>query len=384
MIIRNENTLAVNAPKTYLMNTEAAGTTVFRLRNTEGFGSSWGIQIGETGQEQTEILILSGAPPAVGTLGTSTAASTFEHPADTPAYAIKYNQVVFERSTTGTTGTATPMTNGTVTYQPAFWDQKTQKSYTIFDDTSGSVSYAYRTYFRNSVLSVTTTESDWIVITPSFFSLAVIRERTKEKLWNADFLLDSTVDNWTNEFKDKLTNLAIQSNEDYALGTVDVAFDGTDGYGTVTTTDFKQPRKVWVTYNGADYFQSTKMNINDFLPDQQFSSAHPYHAWLGNTVFQIRPDESGGTARITFYRLGTTMTNDTDDLPLYMRGYTDGFVEYNLIQAQYKDGKISLTDKKGAENTLVNEFTSQLAPRDKSGPTNIDIVEPIDAWGGLL
>ena len=203
MIIRNENNLHINAPKTYLLNTEVAGTTVFRLRNTSGFGSSWAVQIGEVGEEQTETLILSGNPPAAGTLGTTTVASGFEHPADTPIYAIKYNQVVFERSTAGTSGTATSMTDGTITYQPAFWDQDTQKSYTVFDDTSGSVSYAYRTLFRNSVLAVNTTESDWIVVTPTFYSVAVIRERTKGKLWNADFLQDSVIDSWTNEFKDK-------------------------------------------------------------------------------------------------------------------------------------------------------------------------------------
>src|SRR3990167_2136808 len=101
MIIRNPNTLHQNSPKTFLMNTEVAGTTVFRLRNITGFGSSWAVQIGEVGEEQTEILILGGGnPPAIGTLGTTTAASTFEHPADTPVYGIKYNQVVFQLPTT--------------------------------------------------------------------------------------------------------------------------------------------------------------------------------------------------------------------------------------------------------------------------------------------
>lgn len=382
MLIQNRNLLHENAPKTFLMNTEVAGTTIFRLRNTSGFGSSWAVQIGEVGEEQTEVLILSGNPPAIGTLGTTTASSTFEHPADTPVYGIKYNQVVFQRSTSGTAGTATALTDGTITYQPAFWDKDTQKSFTIFDDTSGSVSYAYRTLFRNSVLSAETTQSDWIVITPNFYSLAVVRERTKEKLWNSDFLLDATIDNWTNEFKDKLTNIAIQTNEDYALGTVDVAFDGSNGYGTVVTGDFKQPRRIDITYNGNDWFMSTKMESNDYFQDQQFSSVHPYHTWIGNTVFRVRPDESGGTARITFYRLGTTLVNDTDELPLYQRGYTDGFVEYNLIQAQYKDQKITLAEKKQAEAILTGEFTSQLAPRDKTGPTMVKVVEPTSSWDG--
>ena len=365
MIIKARNLLSEGAPKTYLTNLEAAGTTVLRVKNTSGMTTSWAVQLGETNEEQTEIVI--GTPSGVGTI--TCGSTSFEHPTDTPLIFIKYNQIVFERSTAGTAGTASPMTSGTITYQA-------DHEFTQFDDTSGSVSYAYRTYFRNSVLAVNTTESNWIVITPSFYSLMRLRERTKSKLWNADFLDDQEVDDWSNEFKDKLTNLAIQVNEDYSLGTVDVGF-GTAGLGTVTTGDFKQPRRVWVTYNGNDFYQSSKMEANDDFPDRTYISTHPYHYWFGNEIIQVNPPESGGTARIMFYRQGTPMINDTDELPLYMRGYTDGFVDYNLIQAQHKDNKISLTDKKVAETTLITNFTGQLIPRDKSGPQTIKIVEAV-------
>ena len=359
------------------MNTEAAGTTVFRLRNTSGLGSSFAIQIGETGEEQTEVLLISGAPPAVGTLGTTTVASTFEHPADTPVYAIKYNQVVFERSTTGTAGTATPMTDGTITYQA-------NALQTTFDDATGSVTYAYRTYFRNALLTpAISLESDWITTAGfSFYSLAKLRERTKGKLWNADFLTDDVIDDWTNEFKDKLTNSAIQTNEDYSMGTVDVGF-GTAGLGTITTTDFKQARRVWVTYDSTNFYQSTKMDANDDFPDRNYLSTHPYHYWFGNTILQVNPPESGGTARIMFYRMGTPMQNDTDELPLFMQGYTDSFVEYNLLQAQYKDGKVSMSEKKLAEQVLVKDFVDQLAPRDKTSTEMIDITDAISGEDNL-
>ena len=375
MIITQDNLLDKNVPLTYLSNLEVAGTTIFRLRNTNGLGSSWAIQIGATGQEQSEILVISGDPGA-GTLGTTTAVSRYEHPADTPVFFIKYNQVVFERSDVGTAGTATPLTNGTITYQP-------DHLFTQFDDISGSISYAYKTLFRNSVLSVETTESDWIVITPSFYSLAVIRDRTKDKLWNSDFLENNVIDNWTNEFKDKLTNIAIQSNEDYALGSVDIGF-GTSGLGTLTTGDFKQARRVWTTYNGNDFYKSTKMEADEDYPGRVYNSTHPYHYWFGDDIISVLPADSGGTARVMFYRLGTTMINDTDELPRSMRGYTDGFVEYNLLQAQYKDQRITLADKKSAEQVLTQDFVNQIAPRDKSGPSFIKITEPTNAEDNLL
>ena len=385
MLIQNINNLHITAPKTYLLATEVSGTTVFRLRNTAGFGSSWAVQIGETNEEQTEVLVLSGNPPAVGTLGTTTASSTFEHPADTPVYAIKFNQVVFERSTTGTAGTATPMASGTITYQPNAYDTETKRSYTVFDDATGSLSYAYRTYFRNSVLAVNSLESDWI--TPagfSFYSLGAMRQRIKEKLWDSTYIKeDSQIDNWINEWLFEMRNAAISVNEDYALGTVDIGFDGTDGFGTVTTADFQQIRRVDITYNGDDFFLATKMNVNDYLPDEEFSSVHPYIHWRGDTVFRVRPDESGGTARITFYRIGTTMPNDTDELELPMRGYTKSFVDYGLAQAFLKDGKSIESQQKLVEaNVGKAQFTSQLSPRMKTGPTMVDVVEPINSFDG--
>lgn len=375
MIIQSTNNLHLAAPKTRLAINANAGIGTFTLQNTDGFGSSWAIQIGETGHEQTEVLLLSGNPGA-GTLGTTTVVSRFSHPADTPVYAIKYNQVVFERSTAGTAGTATPMTGGTITYQA-------DSNVTQFDDTSGSASYAYRTYFRNSVLNVTTTESDWITSAGlDFYSLGKLRNRIKDKLWNAEWLRDEVLDDWINECKDIMVNQAIQTNENYALGTVNIGF-GTDGLGTVTTADFGQIRRFWVTYDGNNKYQSTKMDPNDYLPAQTFSSTHPYHAWMGDNVFIVKP-EGPGTAEVVFYRWGTTMKNDTDTLPLPMRPFTNIFVDYCKSNALSKDQKEN--ESSNLMNRVlfdINNFTSSLSPRDKSGPTMIDLVEPIDGEDGF-
>ena len=371
MLIQNINDLALNAPKTYLSANFTGGGGTLSVKNSTGFTNQWAIQVGKTGNETTEIAL--GTVSDIDTL--FCAALNFDHPADTPVYAIKYNQVVFERSTAGTAGTASPLTSGTITYQA-------DNQYTIFDDTSGSVSYAYKTLYRNSALSAETTESDWITITPSFYSLAVIRDRTKEKLWDSSFVNDTAIDQWTNEFKDKLTNFAIQSNEDYSLGTVDVGF-GTEGLGTITVGDFKQPRRVWVTYNGADFYQSTKQDSSNVIPGGVYSVTHPLHNWFGDDILTINPGENGGTARVMYYKQGTAMVNDTDELPRFMRGYTDGFVEYNLIQAQYKDSRITMSNKKGAESTLVGDFITQLAPRDKTGVTYVHLNEVISGDDNL-
>ena len=368
MLIKTRNILTESASRTYLTNAEVAGTTIFRIKNGNGFANSWAIQLGETGEEQSEVLVLSGAPS--GTAGTTTAASVYEHPTDTPVYATKYNQVVFERSTAGTAGTATPMTSGTITVQA---DQE----YTQFDDTTGSASYAYRTYFRSSGLAANSTESDWITSAGfSFYSLAALRERAKEKLWKAEFVTDTMQNNWINEWKDEMSNAVISLNQDYAMGTVDVAFSGTTGLGTIATADFKQPKRVEVTHSGTQFRLSTKMDSNNYLPDQTFSSANPHHNWEGDSVFRVHPADQGGTARFTFYRFGTTMVNDTDDLPQPFRSYTKSFVNYQESQALGKDGKIQEAKDKLSEAFISkSEFVSQMTPRDKSGPTYIEVVE---------
>ena len=370
MIIQSKNDLHINAPQTYLSSTIAAGATTSPVENTAALTNGWGVQIGGIGEEQSEVLIGTAAS------GTSIThpASAYEHPADTPVYFIKYNQIVFERSTVGTAGTASPMTNGTITYQA-------DSLFTIFDDTSGSASYAYRTYYKNSagVAGSTTIESDWITSAGfSFYSLAKITERVRSKLWDSGYIKDdTTIHDWVNEWKDEMSNAVIALNEDYAMGTVDVSF-GTAGLGTVATSDYKQVRRFWVTYNGLDFFQSTKQSSNDFLPDQIFSSTHPMHNWLGDTVFEVHPADSVGTARLAFYRFGTTMVNDTDELPLPFRPYTKSFVDYGEAQAAGKDGKWEIYDRKLVEARISKqEFIQQMTPRDVSGATYIDFVEPL-------
>src|SRR3990167_8746055 len=367
MIVRQENNLTVDAPKTYLSSSEAAGTTIYRVKNTTGLTNGWGVQLGETGQDRSEVVL--GTNTNAGTI--TCAASDFEHPADLPVYFIKYNQVVFERSTAGTTGTATPMTNGTV-------EISADSPHTIFDDTTGSISYAYKTYLRNSTLSVNSTESDWIVITPEFYWLASIRQRVRDKLWNSAFIEDNQIDDWANEWKDEMQNAANSVNEEYSIGTVQVAF-GTAGLGTVTTGDFKQARRVEITYNGNDWFLSTKQPLNEFLPTQTFNSTHPYHNWQGDTIFRVQPAESGGTAQFWFYRTGTPMVNDTDGLPLSMRAYTKSFVDYSLGQAYQKEGnKPNEAQIKFNEANIQKEmFVRQIAPRDKTGPTMVQFTDVV-------
>ena len=377
MFIKSLNSLQEQASPTYLANDEAAGTTVIRVKNTTGFTNGWAFQIGATGQDRTEVVL--GTVTNVGTL--SVAALDFDHPKDSPIFPIKYNQVVFEKSAAGTAGTAVPITDGTVEYQADAHDQQTGQSYTIFDDTLGTITDAYKTFFRNSALSVNSTESDWLTSAGfSFYSLGKLRQRVREKLWDSNFAQDNEIDNWINEWKDEMINSVISVNEDYSIGTVGVGF-GTNGLGTITTTDFKQPRKVEITYDGGvTYTLSTKQHLNEFDPNQIYLSSHPYHNWQGDNVFKVQPADAGGTALIYFHRLGTPMVNDTDELPSPMRGYTKSFVDYGLSQAYQKDGKTGEAQIRANDANIQKQmFVNQSTPRDKSSTEMIELVENVSS-----
>jgi len=373
MVIQQQNNLTDNAQKTYLSFAEVSGTNVLRWQNPAGFNASWAIQIGDTGVDQSEIVLLGTAVPA-GTAGTLTANTSYAHPAMTPIYAIKYDQIIFEVSTSGTAGTATPITDGTISITP-------DNNYTNFDHTNGSLSYAYKTYFRNSVTGSTSAESDWIVGTVPMYAVGGIVQRVRDKIWHSDFVTDDMIKDWISEWNEHLNNLAIQANEDYNLGSVNVAFSGTTQYGTITNDDFKQIRRCWITPNGNDWYQATKIDINKFTPSETFYNTRPYFFMYGDNVIGRLPNDSGGTAGILYYRINTKLVNDYDFLPLPARGYSKSFVDYALIQAQYKDDKISLSDKLQMEKALEDNYRQQISPRNKTGPTYIDIV---DITGGEL
>lgn len=379
MLIKALNTLDKQASQSFLSMGETSGVGTLRVRNINSFSPSWAIQIGRTGEETSEVKML-GTAAVSGTSVIITGTTTYDHQPDTPVYAIKFDQVIFKRSTAGTAGTATAMTGGTVTITP-------DGTVTVFDDTTAASSYAYKTTFYNSVTGETSSDSDWI--TPSgftFYSLAGIRRRIKAKLFLNNIIKnDADIDDWINEWLEQLTNVAIDVNKDYLLGTADVGF-GTSGLGTITATDFKAVRKLWVTYDsGASFAQAFRMENTSFFPNEVFNATRPFFYYQGDTVFGVKPEQSGGTARITYYALSPRLVYDTDELPVSMRGYTKSFVDYGLGQIlamDEKEVKASMYLKNA--DTDRERFRVEMASRSKTGPITIQMIDAIDAEDGTL
>jgi hypothetical protein len=371
MLIKVQNTLADIAPFSYLTNATVTGAGTIPVKNINQFTANWAIQVGATGGEQSEILVLNSSAPS-GTSLIATGTARFDHPADTQVFAIKFDQAIFKRSTSGTAGTASAITDGTVNLTP-------DSTYTAFDDTTGAATYAYKVAFYNSVTTETSVDSDWLTPTGySFFALAKIRERIKSKLFNPDFIRnDGMIDDWINEWKERMDNAAVDVNKDYSLGTVDVSF-GTAELGTISADGFKDVRRVWFTTDGNTYFQATKMAINSYDPNQTFSSTHPYFYMLGDDVIGRKPVEGNGTARIVYYKYNSPLVNDTDTLPTVMKNYTKSFVDYGLSQALYMDNQLTQAARK--EKAALDEldrYKNEIASRLKTGANSVQVVEEI-------
>lgn len=365
MLIQSINNQHLTAAKTYLSTDYASGTSLL-VKNVNNMMTSWVVQVGETGFERTEIGTISGTP-AGGTINL-TGTLRYAHPSDTPVYNYKYDQVVFERSTTGTAGTATPLTNGTVTITPDVFDLY-GNSYTVFDDTTGSIGYAYKVKYRNSTLSVESSESDWIIPAGyDFYSLYRIRERAKAKMLNNP--PDEWVNDWINEWHETMTNALISVNKDYAIGTTEIAYTTDQQYGTVSASDIKFPRRVWWYGASGGTQEMTPLALNDITPSSGnlYSTFAPVYFFRGDNVIGRSPASEAGTMSIEYYNLNPQLTNDSDLLPLPMRGYTRSYVEYARAQAAYKDNDkvLGRTLEEKCE-MYKNEFIVESSPRQKSG-----------------
>lgn len=369
MILRVTNNLTDLAPFTFLSQAEAVGVGTLHVQNANSFTAQYAVQIGQTGEEKSEIILLDASTPA-GTQLVSAGTTTMAHATDTPVYGVKYDKIIWYRSTSGTGGAATALATTSIT---------PDSQYTYYDDTTGASTYAYKTAYLNSAIPGTSSLSDWITSAGyDFYSLAAIRQRVKDKLFSSGYIGDDSVmHDWINEYLEMMTNAVIDVNQDYALGSTQVGFSGTAELGTITASDFKQVRRLWM-YDGTNYIPATKMESTTPNNNQTYDASNPYFFMLGDNVISRWPHESAGTATILYYKLNAVLVNDTDNLPVPMRGYSKGFVDYAQAMAYYKDGKPELGQAKESQAmAAVEKFKKEATPRTKTGPQFIDINETV-------
>ncbi len=372
MRIQIQNSLASDPSTvyTYTDSNLGAGDSTIPVKNINSFTNQWAVQLGKTGEAEAEIKTINGVPSGNNVVVAGTL--RFDHAMDVPLYQTHYNKIIFKRSTSGTLGTASAITNGTIDITPNLM-------FTEFEDTSGAASYAYKTQYYNSINGDLSAESDWFIPGgPAFYSLQKIRDRVKNKLFSSAYIKDdSVIDEWINEWLEEMNGAAIKVNQGYLLGTVAVAF-GTAGLGTITASDYMYSNKMEVSYSGSGYVPSVYVPVNQYSDNDTFLDADPRHTWVGDTVFKVLPAGSGGTARVTYSKGEPIMDSDSDELPHPMRRYTRGFTAYALGCAQELDGKDQLANTNyGKAQKVKADFINEITPRDRTGVHYIDLTESL-------
>ena len=377
MIIQTLNILD-NLPTTqysYLSANIVTGASTAPIKNINNFTASYAVQFGNTGEAQSEINLLGTATPS-GTALILAGTTVYNHSLDTPVFNVIFDKIIFKRLTDGTAGTATgtavALTGGTINITP-------NSLFTEFNDSTGVNTYAYKTQYYNSVTTDVSSESDWFIPGgPTFYSLQKLRDRVKNRLYNANYIKsDDVINEWINEWMEEMNTAAIKVNKGYLMGTTSLTF-GTAGLGTITASDFMYPNKIEITQDGVNYIPTTLIPVNEWSDSDYFSPNAPRHSWTGDTTIQFLPAGQSGTAKITYSKGNPILVNDADELPYPMRRYTRTFINYGLYCAYENDQKPELTDTnyQKAEKGKA-DFINEITPRDQTGPQFINLAESL-------
>lgn len=353
MFIRIKNTLVENAPITFLSFSALAGAGGIRVKNSNDFQVNYYAQIGQTGEQQTEIVQVTGT--AAGSLTTSTA--LYNHPEDTPIFPVKYNKVIVNRSTAGTTGTATAL--GTVSITP-------NQTHTQYEDTASTSGYAYTAQFYNSALDTSTPQSAWIVTSGyNPYSRQGIREAAKRRIKNIPGVEDDDINCFIDEYMELMRNAAVQVNEDYGLGTVTVAMGAGTAEYTITDDSYRTPVRVWGV-SGAGTVIYNPIFTSDIDPRVNYEGDARFYLPGDNAIGFLPTPNTGGTAYIVCNTLDTRLDSDDDLLPRPMRTYITGFIDYILEQVYRQDNRPQLAEARGTSALRkIEQFKVEINPRQR-------------------
>lgn len=136
---------------TYLSLAAPAGVTALLVKNNDEFALNDRILVGDQGQENAEIVSITGAVTEGQAL--TIGALVFNHNADEPVVRLRYDEVNFYRSTNGSNGAYTLIATVALDVDGA-------NQQTTYDDKTGLAAYYYEVSYFNSVTSLESTLSD--------------------------------------------------------------------------------------------------------------------------------------------------------------------------------------------------------------------------------
>ena len=153
MVIKAFNPETNDLEKSFLLNPYSVGVTTILVKNSDRFAANDRIMLGEMGQEKTEVVTVTSVSADGNTIVIG--ATVFSHSADDPVYKLRFDSVRFYRSTTTATGTYTLVSTQAL-------DVDNADLMTIYNDTTGTSAYFYKTTVYHSISTLESALSDAI------------------------------------------------------------------------------------------------------------------------------------------------------------------------------------------------------------------------------
>jgi hypothetical protein len=131
--------LTADKKATYLSSDLSASAINMSVQSIIGLTSTAvaGLQIGETGQEKSEIITVSNGTAPTGTTVHFQTACVFDHPQDTKVYLLDYNQMALSRSTGISSQKGTLITTGI----------QVDQLKTIYNDVTNTTGYGFVEFY---------------------------------------------------------------------------------------------------------------------------------------------------------------------------------------------------------------------------------------------
>lgn len=357
MIIRarNYNPAKEGGEKTFLTAAILAAATSSAVQSNQSFATNDFVQLGEQTQEFCEVIKLSGVT-GNQTINHASVTPKFPHPAQTPVYRLKFDQVEFWRATSKT---------GVYSLQTTV-NMDVDQEETIYDDTTGDATMWGKIRFKNSH---TTTYSDY----SQPFPYAGVTP------YAAMYLIDEVVDifnvvdpqgrfydrnkvlRYLNEGVDQTQLEMIKAGQAEWLGQemspdMDLSA-GVNNYDFLTNDTRLRPLlvAVHIKYTTGGQFVEAKKYQGSGIPrpDETFSEAYPKWKQIGKKLYIYPTPTANVTAGLKLFaaRVPVLMDDEYDepDLPRGLGFILVPFALKRLNQMRDRGNKALDYDKEWKE-----------------------------------
>lgn len=358
--LRADNrSLTKNSKSSYLADNYVSGVTQLSVINANSFEMDDYVVLGEFGSETTEIVQIANVPsisasPSISLSPSSSASPSpsiepqpevdnniltlssptkFAHPQDTKATIIRYNQVMFFRTTTAVAPT------DTVTYNiTPFIDIQADDFYTVYEDVVNTTGFGWFIFYNSTTLKATVASNAIPYVGFEEGSIKKLFDAFFSLLNNKELRLISNDDafRWANEAYTIARNELNLVNTDYGVPAEYVFTTVAGQQEYPLPSDFSNLVSV-TNASGVDVTFTDLRNVRN-NNQQSYISAGKYYLRAGFIGFTPVPTDTGTAFYVYYDTKAPVLTSYYDNIELPDNNFYP-LVDHMLYRASQKVGR---------------------------------------------